>query len=124
MDIPLQPIKAGNKTILKNIFFETNSYELKPESAIELNKLAYFIVNNPTLKIEISGHTDNIGTENFNRKLSENRAKTVVGYLISKGIPTDRLLSKGYGKTQPISDNNTEEGRAQNRRTEFKIIGN
>lgn len=78
---------------------------------------------NLNLKIEISGHTDNVGSDALNQKLSENRAKAVVDYLTSKGISSLRMISKGYGKTQPIATNNTEEGRALNRRTEFKIIG-
>jgi outer membrane protein OmpA-like peptidoglycan-associated protein len=122
-DIPLQAMKAGNKVILKNIFFETNSFDLKPESTIELNKVLQFMNENFNLKIEISGHTDNVGGDALNQKLSENRAKAVVDYLTSKGISSLRMISKGYGKTQPIATNNTEEGRALNRRTEFKIIG-
>jgi outer membrane protein OmpA-like peptidoglycan-associated protein len=121
-DIPLQAMKAGNKVVLKNIFFETNSFELKPESTVELNKILQFMNDNLNLKIEISGHTDNVGGDAINQKLSENRAKAVVDYLTSKGISTARLISKGYGKTQPIANNSTEEGRALNRRTEFKII--
>jgi outer membrane protein OmpA-like peptidoglycan-associated protein len=122
-DIPLQAIKNGNKVVLKNIFFGTGSFDLKPESTAELNKLMQFMNLNASLKIEISGHTDNVGNDIINNKLSENRAKAVADYLISKGIPTNRLIYKGYGKTQPISDNQKEEGRALNRRTEFKIIG-
>jgi len=122
-DIPLQAMKAGNKVILKNIFFETNSFDLKSESTVELNKVLQFMNENLNLKIEISGHTDNVGSDALNQKLSENRAKAVVDYLTSKGISSLRMISKGYGKTQPIATNNTEEGRALNRRTEFKIIG-
>jgi outer membrane protein OmpA-like peptidoglycan-associated protein len=121
-DVPLQQLKAGNKIILKNIFFETNSYELKAESTAELDKVVQFLNDNPSLKVEISGHTDNTGTNAFNQILSENRAKAVAEYLIKKGIPQIRLTSKGYGRTVPVADNNTDEGRAQNRRTEFKII--
>jgi outer membrane protein OmpA-like peptidoglycan-associated protein len=122
-DIPLQSMKAGNKVVLKNVFFETNSFELKPESTVELNKMLQFLNENFNLKIEISGHTDNVGSDALNQKLSENRAKAVVDYLTSKGITPARMISKGYGKTQPIANNNTEEGRALNRRTEFKILG-
>ena len=121
-DIPLQAIKTGNKVILKNIFFETNSIELKPESTAELNKLVQFMTINAVLKIEISGHTDNVGNDAINNKLSENRAKAVSDYMVGKGIAANRLVFKGYGKTQPIADNTKEEGRALNRRTEFKII--
>jgi outer membrane protein OmpA-like peptidoglycan-associated protein len=122
-DIPLQAIKEGKKVVLKNIFFETNSYELKPESKVELNKLLQFLNENAALKIEIGGHTDNVGNDGLNQKLSENRAKSVVNFLVAKGIVQNRIVSKGYGKTQPVADNGTEEGRALNRRTEFKIIG-
>jgi outer membrane protein OmpA-like peptidoglycan-associated protein len=122
-DIPMQAMKAGNKVVLKNIFFESNSFELKPESTVELGKVLQFINQNPNIKIEISGHTDNVGNDVLNQKLSENRAISVVNYFISKGVPSSRITSKGYGKTQPIADNKTEEGKAMNRRTEFKIIG-
>lgn len=121
-DVPLQAMKEGTKVILKNIFFGTNSFELKKESTVELNKVLQFIIDNPNIKIEISGHTDNVGNDALNQKLSENRAKSVVNYLVSKGISSSRIISKGYGKTQPIADNRTEEGRALNRRTEFKIV--
>ena len=121
-DVPLQPIKAGNKVVLRNIFFETNSYALKSESTIELNKLIQFLNQNTTVKIEVSGHTDNVGSDQINQKLSENRAKAVYSFLTSKGINSDRIVYKGYGKTQPVSDNSTDSGRALNRRTEFKIM--
>jgi len=79
--------------------------------------------DNPTLKIEISGHTDNVGKPADNLTLSNNRAKSVVGYLASKGIASQRLVAKGYGETKPVADNTTEEGKARNRRTELKVIG-
>jgi len=106
---------------LRNIFFETNSYELKNESTAELNKLVQFLNQNPTVNIEVSGHTDNVGSDQINQKLSENRAKSVYSFLILKGIKSDRIMFKGYGKTQPVSDNSTDAGRALNRRTEIKI---
>jgi len=121
-DVPLKRVKTGEKTVLKNIFFETDSYLLKPESVFELDKLIRFLKTNSDLSIEISGHTDNIGTREYNQTLSENRAKSVVEYLISKGISADRLVYKGYGFDQPIDENDTEAGRANNRRTELKII--
>ena len=120
-DVPLQSIKTGNKVVLRNIFFETNSYELKNESTAELNKLVQFLNQNPTVNIEVSGHTDNVGSDQINQKLSENRAKSVYSFLILKGIKSDRIMFKGYGKTQPVSDNSTDAGRALNRRTEIKI---
>lgn len=122
-DIPLKPIETGQSIVLKNIFYETNSYALKSESQYELNKIVKFLNSNPDVKIEISGHTDNIGTPEYNMKLSQNRAKSVVDYLIRKGINSNRLIFKGYGFTQPIDDNDTDEGRANNRRTELKVVG-
>ncbi len=121
-DIPLIPIKKDAKVVLKNIFFELDSYELKPESYVELHRLITFIKYNPNINIEIGGHTDNQGSAQHNKILSENRAKTVYNYLISKGVDKSKLTYKGYGMDIPIADNNTEEGRAQNRRTEAKII--
>lgn len=120
--VMLQPIEVGSKVILNNIFFDTNKFDLKPESLAELQKLVDFLSLNPSLKIEISGHTDNHGNDQLNQTLSENRAKAVYQYLIQNGIDASRLQYKGYGKTQPIASNDTEEGRSQNRRTEFKII--
>lgn len=122
MDVFLQPIQLGEKVVLKNIFFEIASYILKDESKVELEKLIAFLNTNPQIKIEVSGHTDNIGDDKYNLTLSENRAKSVIDYLISRGISFERLTYKGYGKDQPITSNETEEGRAQNRRTEFKIM--
>ncbi|MHB1921632.1 MAG: OmpA family protein [Chitinophagaceae bacterium] len=122
VNIPLQPIEVNAHAILNNIFFDFDQYSLKPESKIELDKLVLLLKQNPTLKIQINGHTDNAGTQEHNLVLSRNRAKSVVQYLISKGIAADRLTSKGFGSTQPIADNKTEEGRAQNRRTEFVVI--
>ncbi|MCZ2460794.1 MAG: OmpA family protein [Chitinophagales bacterium] len=122
-NIALQPIEVNASVILKNIFFDVNKYDLKPESQVELDKLVQLLTDNPTLKVEISGHTDNTGTTADNLVLSNNRAKSVVNYLISKGIAANRLTYKGYGESQPIADNKTNEGRAQNRRTEMKVTG-
>lgn len=121
-DIPLSPIRKGKKTILKNIFFEVDSYELKNKSLAELEKLNNFLKTNPNIKIEISGHTDNTGNEKHNKQLSLNRAKSVYDYLIAKGISAKRLTFKGYGSSLPIDSNKTEKGKQKNRRTEFKII--
>ncbi|GAB3926595.1 OmpA family protein [Mucilaginibacter myungsuensis] len=118
----LEPIEVGSKTILKNIFFDTNRFDLKPESMSELNKLVSFLNINPTVKIEISGHTDDVGADQTNQTLSENRAKSVYQYVISHGIPATRLVFKGYGETQPIQPNTNDEKRAMNRRTEFKVV--
>ena len=121
-NIPLQPIDVNASVVLHNIFFDYNKYDLKKESLPELDKLVQFMIDNPTVKIQVEGHTDTIGTASENSKLSENRAKSVVNYLLTKHITSQRLLAKGFGATKPIADNKTEEGRAQNRRTEIKII--
>lgn len=121
-DVALNPIKTGQKIILRNIFYETDSYVLIEKSVVELTKLIDFLNHNPRLKIEISGHTDNIGTSDYNLVLSNNRAKSVFDYLIKNGIKPERLSYKGYGESQAISSNETEEGRADNRRTEIKIL--
>ena len=121
-NIDLQPIKPGESIVLKNIFFASGSYELEDKSFVELNKLYTLLEHNKSLKIEISGHTDNVGDEKANILLSQNRAKAVVNYLVKKGISPDRLSYKGYGETRPVADNDTEKGRQQNRRTEIKVI--
>ena len=122
ISVLLQPIEIGSKVILNNIFFDTNKFDLKPESLAELQKLVDFLNLNTSLKIEISGHTDNVGNDQLNQTLSENRARAVYQYLVENKIDPARLQYKGYGKTQPIATNDTDEGRSQNRRTEFKII--
>ena len=120
-NIVLQPLEQNASIILRNIFFETNLFELSPVSITELDKLVALLNENPSLKIEISGHTDNVGKAETNLILSDNRAKAVVDYLIRNKIDPKRLTAKGYGLTKPIADNATEEGRAKNRRTEMKI---
>jgi outer membrane protein OmpA-like peptidoglycan-associated protein len=87
-----------------------------------LDKVVQLMQDNPTVKIQIEGHTDNIGKAADNLKLSENRAKAVVNYLVSKNISITRLTAKGFGSTKPVADNTSEEGRAQNRRTELKVV--
>ncbi|MDD4553292.1 MAG: OmpA family protein [Bacteroidales bacterium] len=123
-NIPLKPIKVGEKVVLKNIFFDTDQYSLKDQSMVELDKLVDFLKKNPKLKIEISGHTDNIGTSVHNLELSQNRAKAVFDFLSGHGIDGKRMTYKGYGFNDPVDSNDTESGRANNRRTEFKVIGN
>ena len=122
-NIPLLPIQIGSSVILKNIFFETDKSELKAESETELGKLLEFLENNKNISIEIAGHTDNQGSKEYNKNLSESRAKSVYDYLIDKGIDASRLKYKGYSFDKPIASNDTEEGRSLNRRTEFIIIG-
>jgi outer membrane protein OmpA-like peptidoglycan-associated protein len=122
IDIPLEPLLANATVILKNIFFDVNRYELKPESFTELDNIVELLKENPSLKIQISGHTDNIGKPADNLKLSNNRANAVIQYLVMKGIDAKRLSSKGWGETQPLAGNSDERGRAQNRRTEMKVL--
>ena len=123
-NIPLQPLQKGTSIVLKNIQFETGKYDLLAESYIELDKLVSMLNENPRLKVQIVGHTDNVGKDNDNQQLSSQRARVVVDYLSSKKIALERLTSKGMGAQYPIADNQTEEGRAINRRTEMLIISN
>lgn len=122
LDIPMQPVAVGEKVVLRNIFFETDKFELLPDSKAELGKLMAFLQKNPALQIEIGGYTDSEGSDTHNMSLSLNRAKAVNDYLISNGITPDRLSYKGYGETMPVDSNDTPEGRANNRRTEFKVL--
>ena len=121
-DIPLKPIEVGETVVLNNIFFDYDEYKLLPSSKVELNRLVNLLKNNPEMEIRIQGHTDSQGDEEYNEKLSENRAKSVYNYLVEHGISKERLSYKGFGESQPIADNDTEEGRAKNRRTEFEVI--
>ena len=121
-NILLEPIASNASVVLKNIFFEVNKYELNPESQTELDNLVRLLNENPTMEIEISGHTDNVGKPSDNMVLSNNRAKAVVNFLISKKINPARLVAKGFGETKPLADNKTEAGRLQNRRTEMRVI--
>lgn len=122
-DLELVPIVVGNSVVLKNIFYATDSYELLESSFVELNTLVRLLEENPTLSIVVEGHTDNQGSEQYNMTLSEKRAGAVVDYLKEKGIESARLQAKGYGFSRPLETNDTEEGRAKNRRTEIKITG-
>lgn len=122
-DIPLQPIELNASIVLKNIFFESNKFELQPESMVELDKVVQLMKDNPNIKILIGGHTDNIGKPQDNLVLSEKRAKSAINYLLYKGVRMERLQWKGFGATQPVADNKTEAGRAQNRRTELTVTG-
>ncbi len=128
LDIPLTPIPAEKEIatiekskpiILKNVFFETGSAELKPISLTELNKLKKLLDQNPAMRVQINGHTDNVGSEEDNLQLSKDRAKAVYRFLIEQGIAESRLQYKGFGENMPIATNETEEGRQLNRRTEF-----
>jgi outer membrane protein OmpA-like peptidoglycan-associated protein/tetratricopeptide (TPR) repeat protein len=121
-EISLEPVKPNRKMELYNVFFETDSFRLLPESMPELNKLLLFLKNNPLLKIEIQGHTDNSGNSENNMTLSEKRAKTVAAYLTDNGIYIKRLTTAGYGDSQPVEPNLTPEGKQRNRRTTIKIV--
>ena len=122
--IPLSPLKPGERMLLANVFFEVDSWELKSESLIELNRLADLLTENNNLVVEIGGYTDSTGTDEHNLVLSERRALSVVSYLKTRGITPERLKHKGYGNTSPVGDNITSEGRKINRRTEVKILSN
>ena len=122
LNIPLEHIDTGSTVELKNVFFDVNKSELRPESCTELDKLVAFLLKNPNLKIELGGHTDNTGDKKANQLLSENRAKAVQQYLVSAGkIGVGRLSYKGYGDSRPKVPNDTAENKAKNRRTEFKV---
>jgi outer membrane protein OmpA-like peptidoglycan-associated protein len=121
-NIYLNRIEKGHEIVLRNVFFEVDSWELLDKSIMELNRLFDLLTAQPKLKIEIAGHTDNTGSQEHNLILSENRAKSVCNFLISKGINSQRLTFKGYGSSKPLSDNDSVEHRALNRRTEFRVI--
>ena len=121
-DILLQPLKEGKKIVLNNIFFETAKSVLTEPSMLEIGKLYELLQDNPRLKVEISGHTDNVGNDAMNQRLSQDRADVVVEQMVKRGIASDRLIAKGYGRMQPIAPNDTPENRQLNRRTEFKIL--
>lgn len=132
LNIGLQPIKetvpesglltTSKPIILKNVFFETAKADLRPESLTELNRLKKLLEDNPQLRIQLNGHTDNVGSDTDNMDLSDARARAVYNYLVQNGIDASRLRSKGFGETVPIDSNDTTEGRQRNRRTEFVVI--
>lgn len=121
-DYYLKKVEVGTKVVLENIYFETGKAVLRPESYEALDQVFKFLENNPTVKLEISGHTDNTGSLRINQKLSTDRAKSVVNYLIDRGISEKMLVFTGYADTQPVAPNNTLEGRERNRRVEFKVL--
>lgn len=122
IDIDLQKATEGSVAILNNIFFDIDKYDLKEKSTTELQKIIRFLNGNPNMRVEISGHTDNSGSAVYNRQLSEKRALSVYTFLIQHGIDKKRLLPRGYGPDQPVASNDSEEGRQQNRRIEFRIL--
>lgn len=122
LDLYLAPIEVGLTVRLKNIYFDFNKTTLKPESFTELNKVVDFLQSNPTVEIEIAGHTDSKGTDEYNNTLSQGRSQSVVDYLVQQGIDMARLTAKGYGESKPIDTNDTPEGQANNRRVEFTVL--
>lgn len=122
VDLTVAEAKAGESFVIENIFYTTNSAELKPESRIVVEGFANYLKQNPTIKVEIQGHTDNVGNPKDNDALSNNRAYSVKALLEELGISGKRITAKGFGQTKPIADNTTEAGRAKNRRTEFMIV--
>lgn len=116
-------VKVGEKIQLKNIFFENGKYYLLPESYIELNKLAQYLIRHPQMEIRINGHSDNSGSKAKNQRLSEQRAREVFEYLIKKGAQ-NKMYFKGFGSDFPVASNDTDDGKAKNRRVEFEIIKN
>ncbi len=122
MDVYLKKIKIGQQIVLNNIFYETDSYVLKDVSEVELEKIVSFLTANPTVKAEIIGYTDNIGSKEYNINLSNKRAEQVYNYLVKAGIDQSRLSHEGKGMANPVATNDTEAGRAKNRRTEMKIV--
>lgn len=121
-DLYLTPIEVGTTVRLNNIFFDFDKTTLKSESYVELDKVVDFLKNNATVEIEIAGHTDSKGSDDYNLNLSQGRAQAVVDYLISQGIDDYRLIAKGYGESVPLETNDTDEGRAINRRVEFTVL--
>ncbi|WP_165779229.1 OmpA family protein [Brumimicrobium salinarum] len=122
--IELKNIAVGSKIALRNIFFDVGKASLRSESNAELDRLVKLLKDVPSLKVEISGHTDNTGSASINNQLSQERAEAVVVYLKGKGIAANRLTAKGYGSTHPVASNKSAQGRQENRRTEFEIIEN
>ena len=122
LNVDLEKVHEGTRAVLENLFFDVDKYDLKEKSVTELQKMIKFLQDNPALKIEISGHTDNSGSADYNKQLSEKRARSVYDYLVKNGISPTRLVPKGYGSAMPTAENSTEEGRERNRRIEFKIL--
>jgi outer membrane protein OmpA-like peptidoglycan-associated protein len=123
LDVEIEPIELNKSYQINDIYFDFNKYELTNESMAVLDQLIEFLNENSKITIQVQGHTDNIGNDADNLHLSDNRAKSVYNYLLDKGIKSSRLTYKGFGKTMPVANNETEEGRARNRRTVFVITG-
>ena len=123
-DLYLVPIEIGQIVRLNNVFFDFDKWDLRPISYIELDRVVKFLNDYPTVEIEMSAHTDSYGTDEYNFKLSDNRARSVMEYILSNGIAPSRITSHGYGESMPVATNETDEGRQLNRRVEFKILKN
>ncbi len=123
-DLYLAPIEIGQVVRLNNVFFDFDKWDLRPESFVELDRVVTLLKENPSIEIEMSAHTDSRGSDDYNFKLSDNRARSVMEYILSKGIAPSRIISQGYGETKPVVDNDTDDNRQLNRRVEFKILKN
>ena len=123
-DIELKNINIGSKIALRNVFFDTGKSEVKIDSYPELDRLIQLMTDIPSLKIELSGHTDNVGDDVSNERLSQRRAEAVRAYLVSRSLDGSRITAIGYGASRPVDSNDTKVGRANNRRTEFEITDN
>ena len=121
-DLYLVPIEIGAVVRLNNVFFDFDKWNLRPESYVELDRVVKLLAENPSIEIEMSAHTDSRGADDYNFRLSDNRARSVMEYILSKGINASRITSKGYGETKPVATNDTDDGRQLNRRVEFTIV--
>jgi len=123
-DLYLVPIEIGQVIRLNNVFFDFDKWDLRPESSVELDRVVKLMMENPGIEIEMSAHTDSYGSDEYNFKLSDDRARSCTEYILSKGIATTRIKSQGYGETKPVAPNDTPENRQMNRRVEFTILKN
>jgi outer membrane protein OmpA-like peptidoglycan-associated protein len=123
-DLYLVPIEVGQVVRLNNVFFDFDKWDLRGESFIELDRVVKLLTENPAIEIEMSAHTDSRGSDEYNYKLSDNRARSVMNYILSKGISPNRIRSRGYGETVPVATNDSDDGRQLNRRVEFTILKN
>jgi outer membrane protein OmpA-like peptidoglycan-associated protein len=123
-DLYLVPIEIGQVVRLNNVFFDFDKWDLRPESFVELDRVVKLLNENPAIEIEMSAHTDSRGSDEYNIRLSDNRARSVMEYILYKGISPSRIISKGYGETMPVVPNDTDDNRQLNRRVEFKILKN
>lgn len=121
-DLYLAPIEIGQIVRLNNVFFDFDKWDLRPESFVELNRVVELLKQNPSIVIEMSAHTDSYGSDDYNFRLSDERARSVMQYILSQGIAASRISSKGYGETKPVAANDTDENRQLNRRVEFEIV--